>query len=751
MKIMVNGYDSNEIGFQESIFHTANGYLGVRGCFEEGSSKIPGSIRGSYINGLYDTTPLNYPEEHYGFAKSSQRIINLPDFQTVRIMVDGDEFSLSDGNILDYKRILDMSLGIAKREIHWVSPNGADLEITFTRMASFSRKNLFLIDMEVTCFNRDIDLKVASCLDGEVSNFSDAKDPRVASVSKRHFEILELNPFGNGGSMLCQSNSSGLRFAVGMEHAISHEALTERSMSQNKLETLFELKLPKGTTFKLKKFCSVADSRHCECPAAEAEKTIRNAQGDSTIYEEQKAFLDHFWSTSRVEIEGYDSDQTAMDFCLFGLLQGTGTDGISNIPSKGLSGDGYEGHYFWDTEIYMFPFFVMTQPGIAQKLLDYRYHILDSAREHARLMGHRKGALYPWRTISGSECSGYYPSGSAQYHINGDIAHAFLLYYYITGDLSYMAQKGAEVLFETARLWIDAGHYNQNGQFCIDAVTGPDEYTCIVNNNYYTNVCAQNNLSGAAAIYGLLLENGMTGIIDKINLSAREVDEFKAAAEKMLLLYDEDNDINPQDDSFLNKAVWDFANTPAQEYPLLLHYHPLYLYRYQVCKQADVVLAHFLYPDIAEKSTIQNSLLYYDRITTHDSSLSKSIFGAMYAKTGDLEQAYHCFHDVVNTDLHNIQKNTLHGLHAANMGGAYLMLIFGFAGIEIKNDRIRVNAKIPPLWDSYRFCVFYRSSKLFFEISKNGVRITRDGTEKLTIESGNQKYDLKDRLELSLS
>jgi alpha,alpha-trehalose phosphorylase len=291
------------------------------------------------------------------------------------------------------------------------------------------------------------------------------------------------------------------------------------------------------------------------------------------------------------------------------------------------------------------PFFLLTSPDIAKNLLIYRYGILDNARNLARTMGHKKGVLFPWRTITGDECSAFFPAGTAQYHINADVAYSFIKYYQVTDDMDFMAEYGAEVLFETARLWCDTGHF-KDGSFRIDDVTGPDEYTCIVNNNYYTNVMAKYNLKWAVSVYELLNKRQplkLNKVAEKIGLSESEVTEWGRASRNMYLPYDRELDINPQDDSFLNKKVWDFASTPREDYPLLLHYHPLTLYRHQVCKQADVVLAHFLLEDEQKLSTIKNSFDYYEKVTTHDSSLSSCIFSIIASKIGCHDKAYDYF------------------------------------------------------------------------------------------------------------
>ncbi|MFT4146009.1 MAG: glycosyl hydrolase family 65 protein, partial [Mobilitalea sp.] len=388
-------------------------------------------------------------------------------------------------------------------------------------------------------------------------------------------------------------------------------------------------------------------------------------------------------------------------------------------------------------------------PEITKNLISFRYNTLAGARENARLMGHEKGALYPWRTISGSECSGYFPSGSAAYHIDGDIAYSIISYYLATKDLDFIAEKGVEILFETARLWLEVGNYSQ-GTFRINEVTGPDEYTCMVNNNYYTNVLAKYNLKWAVKFYHLLKAADKTDVIKKITLTQEEIESFERAAESMYLPYDEELKINPQDDSFLHKKTWDLEATPQDKFPLLLHYHPLHLCRHQVCKQADTVLAHFILEDEQELETIKNSYDYYEKCTTHDSSLSTCVFSIMAAKLGCMEKAYDYFGDSALLDLFNTHKNTKDGIHTANMGGTYMAIIYGFAGLRIKERGISFAPGIPARWDSYKFILQYEDSRIQVEISRDMSTFTLlDGSSKV-IKVYDTDYELKDVLDLPI-
>jgi alpha,alpha-trehalose phosphorylase len=446
------------------------------------------------------------------------------------------------------------------------------------------------------------------------------------------------------------------------------------------------------------------------------------------FYQKQKESLEEFWSSCQVEIVGDEELNQAVSYNLYQLVQSVGKDPHSNIAAKGLSGEGYEGHYFWDTEMYIQPFFTLTSREIAKNLIRYRYTTLDYARENARLLGHKKGAAYPWRTIMGKECSGFFPAGSAQYHISGGIAYAIIKYYLATKDIEIVEECGAEILIEVSRLWLDMGNYYR-GLFHLNEVTGPDEYTCLVNNNYYTNALAKFGLAWTVKLIRILeAKDKALEVIRKTGLTEEELVDFQEASDKMYLPYDEEAGINPQDDSFLQKKVWDVSTITPKEKPLLLHYHPMHLYRYQIIKQADTVLAHYILEEMQDIETIRKSFEYYEKVTTHDSSLSTCIYSIVAAKLGLVDKAYQYFGESAKLDLFNTHKNTKDGIHTANMGGTYMAIVYGFGGVRLKEDGLHINPVLPKEWQEYSF-------RLLFENSKIEVRVNKDGSE-LTLLKG---------------
>jgi alpha,alpha-trehalose phosphorylase len=745
--------DNNDLILNETVFHNANGYIGIRSNFEEGYPDGFDTIRGSYINGFYDIAEMRQAERLYGLVEDKQTMLNVADTQTIQLFVDGERFHLFEGDIIHSRRWLDMERGTTGRNIVWRSNKGKEIEINIIRMTSFYQLSLFTIEYKVKALNFSGRLEFRSYHYGEVENYSNENDPRVAKESGRYL-IPAHASIENGISYLTSDTSrSGLTVCTGVAHRLSKAGLitTLKVQSKHSAETQIETQIEQNESVTLTKYTIFSDSvRQKDCydnARAEMEKALSVPL--EFFYKTQKNYLKEFWSNCLLEIKGDDDLTEAVNYNMYQLIQSVGKDEYCNITAKGLSGEGYEGHYFWDTEMYIEPFFNLTEPVITKNLIGFRYKTLEQAKVNAKILGHTKGALYPWRTIMGTECSGYFPSGSAGYHINGDIAYSIISYYLVTKDLDFIADKGAEIIFETARLWIDVGNYC-DGSFRINEVTGPDEYTCMVNNNYYTNVSAQYNLKWASKFYHMLGVEGKNQAAERIGITEQEIIEFEQAAKAMYLPYDEKLKINPQDDSFLEKKVWDIAATPKDQFPLLLHYHPLYLYRHQVCKQADTVLAHFIFEDAQTKETIRNSFSYYEKCTTHDSSLSTCIFSIMASKLGLEDKAYDYFGDSAKLDLFNTHKNTKDGIHTANMGGNFMAIVYGFGGLRIKESGIYFAPAVPKQWEGYQFQINYEDSQIKVEVSpKESIFTLVKGTVK-TIHVYDDCYQLQDTLTVLL-
>ena len=723
MRIERNTYnDSNRLK-DESIFSCSSGKLGIRGNFEEGVPFGKDSIRGAYLNGFCENEKITYNEKLYGFPEEKQTIVNLPDCQSIDILTNNTKICCFDANVTNYNYALDMEKGIVFRDFDYQDKEG-DLHLSFERFSSFVHPGLFIIRTTIKSISYSGHLSISSYLNGDVSNYTNSNDPRVASGSGKKLKVLKTETLNESytyiQSLDAQTiNSKRTVNVLTLLDVLNYNDYIEYTNESELLKAKLDLNIKANDEIILTKYCYYNEVLSNETYVRDLFSIYQ--LGYDSLKNEQIDYVKDFWQRSRIVIDSEDVDQTKLDYCLYEMLCSSGKDGKTSIAAKGLSGEGYEGHYFWDCETYIFPFFLLTSPDIAKTLLEYRYSKLEDAKAHARTLGHKNGALYPWRTITGSECSSYFPSGSAQYHINGDIARAFEQYFNVTHDYSFL-EKTCEVLLETARLWMDVGHYDDD-LFKIDCVTGPDEYTCLVNNNYYTNAACKNNLYQAYRFVNILKEtNQYSNFVKKTNVSQKELDSFKEAASKMYLPYDEKLKIIKQDDSFLNKKKIDLASYEKEEFPLLLHYHPLYLNRHQICKQADAVLADHLFANL-DSLTSKRTLDYYESVTTHDSSLSKCIFGIVASKLGDLDKTKEYLIETLSTDLDDDKGNTKDGLHIANMGGCYRMVLAGFAGVKVNDDSLSLFPMLPSNILSYSFPITYNNYRFVVECNCLGTTI----------------------------
>lgn len=708
-----DSYDPDNCAARETLFTLGNGCLGIRGCQEEAESSW---WRGSYLNGFYESRPIVYGERAYGYADRYQTILNCTDARQVECLFNGERFLPGCQGMEAYSRQLDMRTGVLGREIEWVPSltPGARIRITSERVVPYEERNLMMFRYRVTLLEGSGTVTLRHIVDGDVSNLAAGEDPRTGShIMPGDFGLQSIGRRGKCRVFRHFTRMSGLRLCfasaqrfIAAAAAVSPELIAgEKSASASATA-----RLEAGGSFEL-----TASAVWCGGTAGEEaaleDRAVELAEGGLSLgfdgaVKKQKAFLDGFWSDADVIIEDNPEVQQSIRFNLFHLLQGAGRGGDTSLPAKGLTGEGYEGHYFWDTEIYALPFFLYTRPEIARDLLEYRYRTLSFARGRAAQLD-RRGALFPWRTINGNEASAFFPAGTAQYHINADIAYAVARYLDVTGDDGFR-EMGTEILVETARFWSDLGDYipSLGNAFCINCVTGPDEYTALVNNNYYTNIMARENLLNAARHLELLREKdgrAWESLAARTGLRAEEPDEWRRAAGAMYLPWDEELGVHPQDDSFLRKARWEAADIPPEKRPLLMHYHPLTIYRYQVLKQADLVLAEMLLGHYFSRAQKKRDFDYYDPITTADSSLSPCIQGVMAAELGYKETSYRHFMRSARMDLDDVNGNVKDGIHTAAMAGSWISLVYGFAGFRDNGGEFSFSPSLPDAWNRLTF------------------------------------------------
>jgi alpha,alpha-trehalose phosphorylase len=740
------GLDHASLGVHESVFALANGHIGMRGSFEEGEPIV---VPGTYLNGFFEERPLPYAEAGYGFPEQGQTVVNVTDGKLIRLLVGDTPLDLDYGHVVDHRRTLDLRRGVLRRVTEWRSPAGRTVKVTSTRLVSLSRRSIAAIEYSVECTDDRGDLYVALQSDllanEPVDSGMESDDPRAAAALRRPLASELAVGRGQRAVLVHRTRRSGLRVAAGMDHVIDVPDSATEDMEAGEDLARFTLaaRLPQGRGLKLVKYLAYGWSSRRSAPALrdQVEGALATAKlaGFERLLSEQRSVLDEFWAQADVEVEGDDELQQAVRVGLFHVLQAGLRAERQPIPAKGLTGPGYDGHTFWDTETYVLPVLTYTAPHAARDALRWRHSTLDLARDRARVLG-RQGAAFPWRTIRGEETSGYWPAGTAAFHINADIADAVVRYLHATEDEEFDRDYGAELLVETARLWASLGHFDTEDGFRIDGVTGPDEYTAVVDNNVYTNLMAQRNLREAAKAVAR-----QPDVAGRLEVSDDEVERWERAARLMRIPFDSRLGVHMQSDAFTHHEEWDFESTPPSCYPLLMHYPYFEIYRKQVIKQADLVMALHLRGDAFTPEEKAADFAYYEARTVRDSSLSAAQQAVVAAETGHLELAYDYWAEATLTDLQNLHGNSGHGLHIASMAGGWTVAVAGFGGMRDHDGCLLFAPRLPPRLRRLKFRVVYQGRILEVEIgTEQAVYRLVDG-EPLDVEHHGRRITVGER------
>ncbi len=740
-RLIEKQFNPGFIGQTETFFALSNGYLGIRGVFEEGR---PVHQNGTFVNGFHESWPIAYPEDAFGLARTGQTMVSVTDSKTIKLYVDDEPFYLPTATLLSYERSLNMKEGTLDRTIIWETPSGKQVLIRSRRLVSFEHRHLAALFYEVTLLNAEAPVVISSEMSIEHEVAEESSDPRKTRAL-RDGVFLPGAPYAHQARIVLshRTQQSGMRLACGVDHLIKTDCpfVYEARHAEDSGRVVYSIEAKKRRPVQLTKYMSYHTSRSAalEELVARANRTLGRAMSSKfdVLLKGQQQYMSDFWDRSDIEIDGHEKLQQCLRFNIFHILQATARAEGAGIPAKGLTGHGYEGHYFWDSEIYLIPFLLYTSPRNARNLLKFRYSMLGKARQRAREVNQR-GALFPWRTINGEEASAYYAAGTAQYHINADIMYALKKYVEVSGDEAFLHSEGAEMLVETARLWRDLGFFSEHkeGRFSIMGVTGPDEYNTVVNNNTFTNLMARENLWFAASTVRTLQKKHphfFADLVHRTGLKLEEVEEWQRAADMMFLPLDEKRGIHLQDEEFLERRPWDFRNTPAENYPLLLHYHPLVIYRHQVIKQADVILAMILLGDEFTADQKKRSFDFYDPLTTGDSSLSVSIQSIMAFELGYREKAMEYMRHALVMDLADVAGNAADGCHIASMGGTWMVAVYGFAGMRDHDGRLSFRPLQPlrPLRVLFRLTI--RGQQLEVEITQKAVTYSLRRGKRLTI------------------
>jgi alpha,alpha-trehalose phosphorylase len=703
----------------ESLFALSNGHIGVRGNLDEGE---PHGLPGTYLNGVYELRPLPSAESQYGAPESSQTVIDVTNGKLFRLLVDDEPFDVRYGHLSAHDRVLDFRAGTLTRTAEWCSPAQRSVRVTSVRFVSFTHRSILGIAYEVEALDGRANVVVQSELVANEQLPSAAADPRTSALIESPLESEEHLAVDTKALLIHRTRRSRLRVAAAMDHIITGTSrlhLTAEATADSARVVATDVLEP-GQKLRIVKLVAYGWSHDRTQPAMRdqvaAALLAARTTGWDALLAEQRSYLDNFWATGDVELEGDPELQQAVRFALFQVLSaGARTEGRA-IPAKGLTGTGYDGHSFWDSDLYIVPVLTYTAPVAAADALRWRHSTLATAKARAHDLG-LAGAAFPWRTIHGEECSGYWPAGTAAFHVNADIAQSVIQYVNATGDADFERDIGVDILVETARLWRSLGHYDLDGNFRIDGVTGPDEYSAIEDNNVYTNLMAQRNLYGAASACQRHQDRAR-----ELGVTPEEMAAWRAAAQRVVIPYDETLRVHQQSEGFTQHEPWNFSETRADQYPLLLHFSYFDLYRKQVIKQPDLVLAMQLcsYAFTAEQRA--RNFDYYERITVRDSSLSACTEAVAAADAGHLRLAFDYAAEAALMDLHDFEHNARDGLHVASLAGTWIAFIVGLGGMRDHDDHLEFAPRLPDGLTRLAFSLLHRGLCLHVDVSTHEAR-----------------------------
>jgi alpha,alpha-trehalose phosphorylase len=704
--------DLDVLAQTESVFALANGHIGLRANLDEGE---PYAVPGTYLNSFYELRPLPYAEAGFGYPESGQTLVNVTNGKIIRLLVDDEPFDVRYGELLAHERELDLRAGVLRRRVEWRSPAGVGVRICSTRLVSFVQRAVAAVVYEVEPLDGPVRVVVQSELAANEPVPPQSDDPRAAAALEAPLVSDQFFDHAARVVLVHSTRRSGIRMAAGMDHVIDGpdgtEAAAESTAYLGRVTVAADLK--PGDRLRVVKFLAYSWSTQRSHAAVRDEVVAALAEARHTgwdgLLDGQRRYLDDFWQHADVELDGDTELQQAVRFALFHTLQAGARAEQRAIGAKGLTGPGYDGHTFWDTERYILPVLTYTSPSAAGDALRWRHATLDLARDRARQLG-LAGAAFPWRTIRGQECSGYWPAGTAAFHIAGDIADAVARYRAATDDDAFERSVGLELLVETARLWRSLGHHDAQGRFRIDGVTGPDEYSAIADNNVYTNLLAQRNLRAAADAVARHPRHAAA-----LGADLEEAAAWRDAAEDIVVPWDEDLGVHPQSEGFTNHERWNFDRTSPEDYPLLLHFPYFELYRKQVVKQADLVLALHWCGDAFTDEEKARDFEYYEAITVRDSSLSACTQAVIAAEVGHVELAYDYFAEATLMDLHDLAHNTCDGLHIASLAGAWIAAVAGLGGMRDLDGTLSFAPRLPTRLERLAFRVLFRGRCLKVE------------------------------------
>jgi maltose phosphorylase len=746
--IVEEGFDPHLNKISESIFSIGNGRMGQRANFEE---KYSGdTLLGNYVAGVYypDKTRVGWWKN--GYPEYFAKVLNAANWIGIDVNVNGETLDLSTAKVTDFLRVLDMKAGYLKRSFVAELPNGNQVKVCSTRFCSIADDELAAIHYQITPLNFSGNLTITSSIDGDVKN-------QDSNYDEKFWDQLNSNLADGTAYLTLKTKKTDFEVCTAANTVVNinqqaikqaGETITADKFIASKLS--FEVK--ENEVVDIYKYACNVTSQNYEKEELlhAAEQAIKRAlaSGFDQLLKDQADAWANKWEEGDIIIEGDVAAQQAIRFNIFQLNQTyTGKDARLNIGPKGFTGEKYGGSTYWDTEAYCIPFYLATAPQqVAKNLLIYRHNQLQKAIENAEKLGFHSGAaLYPMVTMNGEECHNEWEITFEEIHRNGAIAFAIYNYIRYTGDQSYLAAYGLEVLIGIARFWKQRVNWSaEKNSFVILGVTGPNEYENNINNNWYTNKLAAWCLryaKEAAEHVKNTDANEYARVTTVTNFKEeQEFGDWTSIADQMYYPYDQKNNVYLQQDGYMDKEQILVADLAAEDRPLNQKWSWDRILRSCFIKQADVLQGMYFFEDEFDLETIKRNFKFYESRTVHESSLSPCVHSILAARLSDEEKAHEFYLRTARLDLDDYNNDTEDGLHITSMAGTWMSIVEGFAGMKVRNNQLQFNPFVPTQWSSFSFNIGFRGTQLQIKISSSQINITNNSANEIQVKVLNETY-----------
>lgn len=724
--IAEEGWDGARSLVSESIFSLGNEYMGVRGYFEEGYSGE--SLIGSYFNGVYEEAATE-GSAYKGIVDKTHFMVNAADWLYLRVRCGGESLDLERSRVGRYRRVLDLRAGTLRREFDWLLEEGRAIRVRFLRFLDMTsvERGYQRVSFEPLGFSGRLELRIAiDC------NTIHQGRRRCLWKGLRTAASVEGAASGRA-AVMAETETTGQRLFSGFSWSCRGATRSSGFEAERMAGFDIELELRDGEeSFVEKSVFNLIDKEpEASAPALWERGMAGVAPGASPDFAAalaaQAEYWRSFWERFDIRIEGDELNQQGIRFCIFQMQQTYhGRDSGDNIGAKGLTGEAYNGHAFWDTETYCLPFYLFTKPEAAKSLLEFRYTTLPRARERARMLD-CAGACYPVATLNGEEACNLWQHASLQFQPSTAVAYGIAHYAKVSGDLDFLYGHGAEMLVEICRFLASRGSWNQKGDgFGLYAVMGPDEFHMMVNNDVYTNFMAKKSFEYAVSTIAAMRKDRPASYAE---LSARtalregELELFARCAERMIILYDERTKLYEQHEGYYGLPHLDVDSIPIEDFPLYHHWSYDRIYRTDMIKQPAVLMLMFLYGNDFELACKKANYEYYEPRCIHESSLSPSVHSILAAELGKGEEAASFFGFATRMDLDNYNRNSGEGLHTTSIAAAWVNIVYGFGGLRSDGELLSFAPTLPAPWKGYSFSLVYRGARIGLSVSAEAVEM----------------------------